>query len=57
MTSHLGFMLLFAACVAAVFGALLRDDPREQLRLGGRVFALLVGAAWGLGWIMFAVFS
>lgn len=57
MTSHLGFMLLFAACVAAVFGTLLREAPREQLRLAGRVFALLVGAAWGLGWIMFAVFG
>ena len=27
MTTHLGVMILFAAGVAAVFGALLRDDP------------------------------
>ena len=57
MTSHLGVMLLFAACVASVFGALLRDDLRDQVRLAGRVFALLVLAAYGLGWIMFVAFG
>jgi hypothetical protein len=56
MTTHLGVMILFAACVAAVFGALLRDEPRAQLRLAGRVFTLLVAAAYGLGWIMFLAF-
>ena len=56
MTSHLGFMLLFALCVAAVFATLLRDEPREQIRFGGRVFAALVAGAYLLGWIMYFAF-
>ena len=42
MTTHLGVMILFAACVSAVFGTLLRDVPRDQIRLAGRIFAVLV---------------
>jgi hypothetical protein len=53
MTSHLGMMVVFAACVAAVFGTLLRDQPRDQLRLGLRVFAGLVLGAYALGWILY----
>ncbi len=56
MTSHLGFMALFAACVAAVFGVLLRDHPREQLRFGARVFVALVAGAYLLGWLMYFAF-
>ena len=56
MTSHLGFMMLFAACVSVVFGTLMRDDPREQLRLGARIFAALVLGAYALGWIMYIAF-
>jgi hypothetical protein len=56
MTSHLGMMLLFAACVAAVFGALLRAAPRAQLRLALRVFGALVLGAYALGWIMYVAF-
>jgi len=56
MTSHVGFMVLFAACVAAVFATLLRDELREQLRFGGRVFGALVVGAYLLGWIMYAAF-
>jgi hypothetical protein len=46
-------MVVFAACVAAVFGTLLRDQPRDQLRLGLRVFAGLVLGAYALGWILY----
>ena len=53
MTSHLGMMAVFAACVAAVFGTLLRDQPHDQLRLGLRIFAGLVLGAYALGWIMY----
>jgi hypothetical protein len=56
MTSHLGVMLLFAACVSAVFGALLRDAPREQVKLAGRIFAALVAGAYVLGWLMYLAF-
>ena len=53
MTSHLGVMLLFAACVSTVFGTLLRDEPRDQVRLGGRIFTGLVLGAYALGWLMY----
>ncbi len=56
MTSHLGVMLLFAACVSIVFGTLLRDAPRDQTRLGLRIFAVLVLGAYALGWIMYLAF-
>jgi hypothetical protein len=56
MTSHLGVMLLFAACVSAVFGTLLRDAPREQLTLAGRIFAALAAGAYALGWLMYFFF-
>jgi hypothetical protein len=54
--SHLGMMAVFAACVAAVFGALLRDDPRAQLRFSLRLFGGLVVGAYAAGWLMYAVF-
>jgi len=57
MTTHLGVMILFAACVSTVFGTLLRDQPREQIRLGARIFTGLVVGAYGLGWLMYLVFG
>ncbi|MCE2514425.1 MAG: hypothetical protein J4F37_05330 [Acidobacteria bacterium] len=53
MTSHFLLMVLFAGCVSAVFAALMRDDPAEQLRLGARMFAGFVGAAVLLSWLMY----
>ena len=53
MTSHFLLMLLFSGCVSAVFAALMRDDPAEQLRLGARMFAGFVGAALLLSWLMY----
>ena len=49
MTSHLGVLLLFAAAVSVVFAVLMRDDAREQARLGGRIFGGLVGGALVVG--------
>ncbi len=57
MTTHLGVMILFAACVSAVFGTLGRDQPRDQLMLGARIFTGLVVGAYVLGWVMFLVFG
>jgi len=57
MTTHLGVMILFAACVSTVFGTLLREQPRDQVRVGGRIFVSLVGGAYALGWLMFLVFG
>lgn len=56
MTSHLGWMIVFGGCVAAVFGALLRDHAREQIRLGLRIFGALVFGAYALGWLMYLGF-
>ncbi len=53
MTSHLGLLLLFAAFVSVIFAALMRDDPREQLRFGVRLLAGFVGTALVLSWLMF----
>jgi hypothetical protein len=49
-------MLLFAACVAAVFGTLLREVPRAQFRLALRIFAFLVVGAYALDWLMYLLF-
>jgi hypothetical protein len=57
MTSHLGVMMLFAGCVATVFGTLLRADSRDGWRLAGRIFAGLVVGAYALGWIMYVAFG
>ena len=56
MTSHVGIMVVFAGCVATVFGTLMRDDGREQLQMAGRIFGGLVLGAYLLGWIMYWAF-
>jgi hypothetical protein len=53
MSSHLGALVLFAAMVSTVFAVLLRDVPREQVRLALRMFAAFLAAAFVLGWLMF----
>jgi hypothetical protein len=56
VTSHLGIMILFAACVSTVFGTLIRDMPQEQLRLGARIFFTLVSGGYEVGWLMYLAF-
>ena len=53
MSTHLGAMVVFALFVSVVFAALMRDDPREQLRLGLRLFAGLVGGGILAGWLLY----
>lgn len=53
MTTHFGLMLLFALLVSTVFAVLLRDTPREQLRLGLRLLGAFVVVALALGWFMY----
>lgn len=53
MTSHLLLLIVFALLVSAVFAALSRDEPREQLRTGAMMFAGFVAAAIVLGWLMY----
>ena len=40
--SHLGLMVVFALFVSVVFGTLMRDEPKEQLRFGGQLFTAFV---------------
>jgi hypothetical protein len=56
MTSHLGVMIVFAACVSTVFGTLMRDVARDQLRLTIRILGGLVLGAYALGWLMYWAF-
>lgn len=53
MTSHFGLLLLFAAFVSIVFATIMRDEPREQLALAGRIFGAFVAAGVVLGWLLF----
>ena len=53
MQSHFLLLLLFSFFVALVFAVLLREDPREQMRLAAMMFGGLIGAAVLLGWIMY----
>ena len=53
MTSHFLLLVLFSFFVSLVFGVLLRDQPREQLRTGALMFGGFIAAALVLGWLMF----
>jgi hypothetical protein len=53
MRSHFVLLTLFAFFVSLVFALLTKDDPKEQARLGGMMFAGFVAAAIVLGWLMY----
>lgn len=53
MPSHLLLMAIFAIFVSLVFALIAKDEPREQVRLGGLMFAGFMGAAIVLGWLMY----
>ena len=53
MPSHLLLMAVFALFVSLVFALIAKDEPREQVRLGGLMFAGFMGAAIVLGWLMY----
>jgi hypothetical protein len=53
MPSHFALMVLFAFFVSLIFALLSKDDPREQLKFGGKLFAGFIGAALLLGWLMY----
>ena len=52
MNSHLLLLILFALPVSAVFAALGREHPGDQLRTGALMFGGFVAAAVLLGWLM-----
>ena len=53
MTSHFLLLVVFAFFVSAVFAALARDEPREQLRAGAVMFGGFIAAAIVLSWMLF----
>jgi hypothetical protein len=53
MASHFLLMAIFALCVSAVFAGLLREEPREQLVVGAKMFGAMVAAALVIGWLMY----
>ena len=53
MTSHFGLMLMFSLFVSIVFAALTRDEPKEQITLGARLFGGFVGAGILIGWLLY----
>ena len=53
MTNHLSVLAVFALLVSSVFAALMKDDPREQLRTGAMMFGAFLATALVLGWLMY----
>lgn len=46
-------MVIFALLVSVVFATLMREEPREQLKFGGQLFAGFVGAGVLIGWLLY----
>lgn len=53
--SHFLAVLLFAVCASTVFGITQREEPRGMVRYGLYCFALFIGAAIVLSWIMYFI--
>jgi hypothetical protein len=51
MRSHFVLMLIFSLCVSTVFAGLLREDTRDQLVIGAKMFGGMIAAALVLGWL------
>ena len=52
-TSHLGLLFVFSAFVSIAFAVLMRDEPREQVLFGAKLFGTFVGSAVLLGWLLY----
>jgi mannose/fructose/N-acetylgalactosamine-specific phosphotransferase system component IID len=50
--SHFALLVLFSGFVSIVFAALMRDDTREQVAFGARLFGAFVVGAIVAGWLM-----
>jgi hypothetical protein len=53
VTSHLALMVIFSLFVSVVFSVLSRDDPKEQVVFGARLFGGFVGAGILIGWLLY----
>ena len=55
MHSHFLYLVLFAASVGAVLGAMLRSDPRQAVKLAVSITGGLVGTALVIAWLMYFI--
>ena len=53
MASHFLLLVLYALLVSIAFAVLLRDDPRQQARLGAMMLGAFVVFAFVVGWLMY----
>jgi CHASE2 domain-containing sensor protein len=53
--SHFAAVLLFALFASTVFAITQRETPRRMVRYGIYCFALFVGSAILLSWLMFLI--
>jgi len=53
VTSHLGLLVIFSAFVSIAFAVLMRDEPREQVTFGAKLFGMFVVSAVALGWLLY----
>jgi hypothetical protein len=53
MQSHFLLLVLFSCFVSLVFAVLMRDEPREQVKLGLMLASGFLAAAVVLGWLMY----
>ena len=49
---HFLLAAVYAACISAFFGSLLRNDLRACIKLGLTLFAVMVLGVFVLGWLM-----
>ena len=55
MPSHFAAVLLFAIFASTVFGITQRETSQAMIRYGLYCFALFVGSAIVLSWVMFLI--
>lgn len=53
--SHFLAVLLFALFASTIFGITQRETPRRMFRYGAYCFALFVGSAIVLSWVMYFI--
>jgi hypothetical protein len=53
--SHFAAVVLFALFASVVFGITQRETPQRMVRYGVYCFALFVGSAIVLSWVMFLI--
>ena len=53
--SHFASVVLFALFASVVFGITQRETPQRMFRYGIYCFALFVGSAVVLSWVMYAI--